>query len=151
LRLWDPNSKARKVFQGSRWFDPDPRFVVKAKYVLNPIGTTIPITNVLGDVEPTPNPGYVEFNFRGAACKLQAIAQGDGLFFNFKDFTSGKETYPAGRFLDADGPKDGFVTLDFNRATNPPCAFTAFATCPLPPAGNLIKYRMTAGEMTHHP
>ncbi len=151
IRLWDPNAKARRAFQGCRWFDPNSNFVVKAKYVLNPVGTTLTITNVLGDTEPTPNPGYVEFKLNGATCKLQAIAEGDGLFFNFKDLTSGMETYPAGRFLNSDGPRDGFVTMDFNQAVNPPCAFTAFATCPLPPAGNLIKVRVTAGEMTLHP
>ncbi len=124
---------------------------MKARYVTHKAGTTIPITNVLGDTAPAPNPGYVEFRFHGQTCRLEAIDEGDTLFFNFQDGTSGKETYPAGRFLNTPLPKDGFVTLDFNRAVNPPCAYTAFATCPLPPKGNVLKVRMTAGEKTHHP
>ena len=68
------------------------------------------------------------------------------LFYIFRDLTTGKETYPAGRFLYSDGPKDGHVVLDFNKAYNPPCAFTEFATCPLPPKENRLAVRIEAGE-----
>jgi uncharacterized protein (DUF1684 family) len=151
LRLWDPNSKARKNFEGCKWFAPDPALVVRAKFVPHVPARTIPILNVLGDTEPSPNPGYVEFVLKGRKYRLEAIEEGNELFFNFKDQTSGHETYPAGRFLNTEGPKNGFVTLDFNRAVNPPCAFTAFATCPLPPKGNTLKVKILAGELSHHP
>ncbi len=150
LRMWDPNSRARKEFKGRHWFAPDGAFVIKARFVPHKKGKMIPILNVLGDTEPSPNPGYVEFRLKGKACRLEAIAEGDELFFNFQDATSGKETYAAGRFLNTEGPKNGFVTLDFNRAVNPPCAFTAFATCPLPPKGNVLKVRIAAGELKQH-
>lgn len=151
LRLWDPQAKGLFEFKGCKWFAPSEKWVVKAKFFPHPAGTTLPITNVLGDTAPSPNPGYVEFTIGGKKCRLEAEGGGDALFFNFQDSTSGKETYPAGRFLDAPGPKDGYVTLDFNKATNPPCAFTAFATCPLPPKGNSLPVRVTAGELAHHP
>jgi uncharacterized protein (DUF1684 family) len=72
------------------------------------------------------------------------------LFFIFRDRTSGKQTYPAGRFLYAEPAKDGRVVLDFNRAQNPPCAFTAFATCPLPPKGNALAVAVASGEKNPH-
>lgn len=150
LRLWDPNAKTRREFKGCHWFPASEKWVVQAKWTPHPIGTTLPITNVLGDTTPTPNPGSVEFTIGGKDCHLEALEGGDGLFFIFKDGTSGKESYDAGRFLDTPGPKNGVVTMDFNKATNPPCAFTAFATCPLPPKGNKIPVRIEAGEQSHH-
>jgi uncharacterized protein (DUF1684 family) len=150
FRLWDPNATNRLNFKGCQWFAPDPLMVIKARFVAHKAGQTVPITNVLGDTEPQPNPGYVEFRLQGQACRLEAVGEGDSLFFNFKDGTSGKESYAAGRFLYSDGPKDGFVVLDFNRAVNPPCAYTDFATCPLPPKGNVLKVRVAAGEKAFH-
>jgi uncharacterized protein len=82
---------------------------------------------------------------------LEAEDAGDMLFLNFQDKTSGKFTYPAGRFLDVPKPdKDGNVMIDFNKATCPPCAYTDFATCPLPPAGNRLEVDITAGEKKYH-
>lgn len=151
IRLWDPNCKGRTEFKGCKWFAPDPAYVVKAKWVPHNPVRTIPILNILGDTEQSSNPGYVEFTLGGATHRLEAIGEGNELFFNFKDATSGKETYGAGRFMYADLPKDGIVTLDFNKAYNPPCAFTNFATCPLPPKGNALKAKISAGELVHHP
>jgi uncharacterized protein (DUF1684 family) len=68
------------------------------------------------------------------------------LFFIFRDQTSGKETYGAGRFLYSALPREGTVVLDFNKAYNPPCAFTPYATCPLPPKENRLAVRVEAGE-----
>jgi uncharacterized protein len=67
----------------------------------------------------------------------------------FRDLTAGKETYPAGRFLYADMPRNGSVVLDFNKAYNPPCAFTPYATCPLPPPQNRMRVRIEAGELKY--
>ena len=87
-----------------------------------------------------PSPGYAEFAIGGKAVRLDGVLEdphAEELFFILRDQTSGKETYPAGRFLYADLPKSGKVVLDFNKSYNPPCAFTAYATCPLPPPAEL--------------
>ena len=93
------------------------------------------------------SPGTVEFQLDGQSFALEAYASGDEMFFVFGDQTSGKETYPAGRFLYADLPPDGETTvLDFNRAYNPPCAFNDFATCPVAAPQNRLAARIEAGE-----
>ena len=150
IRIYDTNNKPRKEFTGEKWFDIDPAYCIKAKYTAYDKPREMPITNVLGDTAPVSNPGFVEFTWKGKKCRLEAQDACPGLFFNFKDLTSGKSTYPAGRFLDAPKPVDGYVTVDFNRATNPPCAFTDFATCPLPPKANSLPVEIKAGEMTYH-
>ncbi len=150
FRLWDPNCATKKEFKGCHWFPVSKEYVIRAKFTAHKPGTMVPITNVLGDTTPNPNSGYVEFTIKGKKCRLEAIDQGGGLFFNFQDATSGKETYAAGRFLNTEGPKDGFVTLDFNHAINPPCAYTKFATCPLPPKGNSLSVAIPAGEKKQH-
>jgi uncharacterized protein (DUF1684 family) len=101
---------------------------------------------VLGDVEETPIAGYAVFTHQGKTYRLEAMTEDDSLFFVFGDQTNQDSSYPAGRFLVAAPAKDGQVVLDFNRAYNPPCAFTRFATCPLPPRGNRLPLRVEAGE-----
>jgi uncharacterized protein (DUF1684 family) len=95
------------------------------------------------------SPGYVEFEHAGQTYKLLAVEQGKSLFFVIRDKTSGKTTYAAARFLHTDAPKDGLVTLDFNKLENPPCAFTPYATCPLPPPQNRLPIAIEAGEMKY--
>ena len=95
------------------------------------------------------SPGYAEFRIDGHDLKLYPVLEEPGakeLFYIFRDQTSGRETYGAGRFLYGPLPANGTVTIDFNRAYNPPCAFTAFATCPLPPKENRLPVRIEAGE-----
>lgn len=151
IRLKDRNSKARREFQGLRWFPPDPAYRVSATFVSYKEPTRIPIPNVLGEVEQLPSPGYVVFQLAGQTYRLHPVAESGGrLFFIFRDLTSGKETYPSGRFLYAEAPRDGKVTLDFNRAENPPCAFTPYATCPLPPRRNRLPIAIRAGELNYH-
>ena len=99
-----------------------------------------------------PSPGYAEFNVGGKLVRLDGVLetpQSTQLWFILRDQTSGKETYPAGRFLYADLPKAGKVVLDFNKSYNPPCAFTAYATCPLPPPQNWMPVRIEAGELNY--
>jgi uncharacterized protein (DUF1684 family) len=91
----------------------------------------------------------VEFTLKGQQCRLDPVSAGDVLFFIFRDQTAGKETYPSGRFLYTDLPQNGEVLLDFNKAVNPPCAFTPYATCPLPPAQNHLPVRIEAGELRY--
>ncbi len=147
IRMRDPDRQARKDFKGMRWFPLDRSYQINADFKPYDKPRQIPITNVLGDIRMATSPGYVEFKVSGKVCRLEAESTDDGLFFNFTDKTTGKATYSAGRFLDAPKPVDGHVLLDFNQATCPPCAFTPFATCPLPPSGNHLKVAIMAGEM----
>jgi uncharacterized protein (DUF1684 family) len=101
----------------------------------------------LGDVETSRSPGFAVFEHNADPVTLVASSgDEDGLSFAFRDATTGQGTYPAGRYLDALPPQQGKVVLDFNFAYNPPCAFTAFATCSLPPAENHLRIPVTAGE-----
>jgi uncharacterized protein (DUF1684 family) len=146
IRLRDPDAPARREFRGTKWFPPNPAWRVKAKWVAYPQPKKIPITNILGMTDNENSPGYAEWRRGGRLLRLEPITEGNQLFFIFRDQTSGKTTYPPGRFLDADAPKNGQVILDFNQAYNPPCAFTPFATCPLPPRQNHLRIAIDAGE-----
>jgi uncharacterized protein len=150
LRVYDSESPARKSFRGRQWFAPDPAYKLTAEFHPYPAGKTLAITNVLGDTEPVPCPGYVTFPLEGKLCRLEAQSTPSGLFFNLHDLTSGKSTYPAGRFLETEKPAHGKVVIDFNKAVNPPCAFTEFATCPLPPQANYLKIALPVGEKSTH-
>ncbi len=105
--------------------------------------------NVLGTVEEMNSPGTLVFQVNGQEYRLDPVLESDSgpFFVIFCDQTNRDESYGAGRFLYVDPPtKDGRVVLDFNRAYNPPCAFSPYATCPLPPAQNRLKLRVEAGE-----
>jgi uncharacterized protein (DUF1684 family) len=104
---------------------------------------------MIGEKEESMSPGYAEFTLNGKQFKLQPSQEETSLFFVFRDKTAGKTTYPAARFLYADMPKDGKVILDFNKAYNPPCAFTPYATCPLPSKENRLPVAVEAGEMMY--
>jgi uncharacterized protein (DUF1684 family) len=150
IRARDRRSPARESFGGRRWFPIDESYRVAATFVPHESATTIPILNVLGTTEQRHSPGALVFQLGGQLHRLDALVEGDELFIIFRDQTSGEATYPAGRFLKAAMPKDGRVTLDFNRAYSPPCAFTEFATCPLPPPQNRLPIRVEAGELYEH-
>ncbi|MBW8313102.1 MAG: DUF1684 domain-containing protein [Rhizobium sp.] len=148
LRVRNAMARTRTSFPGIDYFDIDPGFRFEARFEAHPPGKTIDIVNMLGMVEPMPNPGRVLFEKDGAQYSLEALDEGDGqLFFVFADRTSGHQTYAASRFLYAQpaGP-DGKVVLDFNRAYNPPCAYTPFSTCPMPPPENRLDLAVAAGE-----
>jgi len=147
IRLKDPDSQYRREFHGIEYFPADERYRVTARFVAE--RRTIPILNILGQTEPSECPGYAVFRLNGQELRLYPILEEPGaqkLFFIFRDQTAGKETYGAGRFLYSGLPKDGKVVLDFNQAYNPPCAFTDYATCPLPPEENRLPVRIEAGE-----
>lgn len=149
IRLWDNQNPARLNFHGTQWFPVKESYRVTAQFTSYPQPNMIPILNILGDTEPTPSPGFATFELAGRKYRLEPVLEGDQLFFMFKDVTSGKETYPAGRFLYSALPADGKVILDFNQAHNPPCAFTPYATCPLPPKQNQLPVALEAGELYH--
>jgi uncharacterized protein (DUF1684 family) len=148
LRVRDALAPTRTAFTGIDIFPVDEQWRFKAKFTPHPPGQTIDIVNVLSMVEPMANPGTLTFEKDGKSFTLEAIDEGDGQYFIvFADGTSGHESYPAARFVYADpaGP-DGTTILDFNKAYNPPCAFTAFSTCPTPPLSNRLPIRIEAGE-----
>ncbi|MEZ4870391.1 MAG: DUF1684 domain-containing protein [Caldilineaceae bacterium] len=149
LRLFDTTAPARQNFPGLRWYAIDPALRITANFTPYPSAQRLLITNVLGDTSEQESPGYATFTWQGQNCSLVAEGRGAKLFFNFRDLTNQATTYPAGRFLYTDAPQEGKVTLDFNQATNPFCAYTAFATCPLPPAANKLPVRIEAGEMRY--
>jgi uncharacterized protein (DUF1684 family) len=146
IRVRDPESEARRHFHGLESFPISEQYRITAQWVAEP--RDIPILNVIGQTSPSPSPGYAVFHLHGRELKLRPIIEEPGakeLFYIFRDQTAGKETYGAGRFFYSDMPHDGKVVLDFNKAYNPPCAFTPYATCPLPPE-NRLAVRIEAGE-----
>lgn len=149
IRLRDLQSAMRREFSGLHWFPIRANHRIAAKFVSYPKPQTLAVPNILGAVEQQPTPGYAEFTLGGRVHRLHPVLEGDQLFFIFKDQTSGRTTYGAGRFLYAALPKDGKVTLDFNKAYNPPCAYTPYATCPLPPKQNRLLVKVEAGEMNY--
>ena len=109
------------------------------------------VPDILGKVNEEEAYGFAEFEINGKTHRLYPSGGPDKLFFVFKDATNGKETYSASRFLYTDGPKNGKVVLDFNKAYNPPCAFTKYATCPRAPKKNILKVAIRAGEKKPSP
>jgi uncharacterized protein len=148
LRVKDPDAPKRREFHGIPTYVADPRWRIEARWEPAPPGNSIPVPNVLGTVDKMAAPGTAIFSVDGQEFRLAAVLEeGEtNLFFVFADATNRTETYGAGRFLYAQPPKAGRVVLDFNRAYNPPCAFSPYATCPLPPKQNRLSIPITAGE-----
>lgn len=153
LRLRHADAQTRLGFSGLQYWPLAAAWRIEGRFVAHPAGRTLPVVDITGTSTDTPNPGMVEFDRDGSTYALQALAgEGGGLFLVFADRTSGHGSYPAGRFLDAPAPDaSGNVMLDFNRAYNPPCAFTAYATCPLPPPENRLDLAIAAGEKNYTP
>ena len=147
LRVRDSQAPTRTGFAGLEYFPFNPDWRIEARWQAHQPGKALLIANVLGELIEEPNPGWAEFEFEGREFGLEAVDSGDQLFFILADRTSGRETYGLGRFLYSDLPEDGKVILDFNRAYNPPCAFTEYSTCPLPPPENRLDVRIEAGEL----
>ena len=148
IRLKDLDSDAVKNYKGPVFFPQDPAYRVTAVWLPSDGKKSVDVPNVLGDVTHTPIPGTVEFTVKGQKLQLTPLG-GDpakSLFFVFNDLTAKTDTYPGGRFLDTDPVANGKVVLDFNRAYNPPCAVTPYATCPLAPKENRLQVAIPAGE-----
>ena len=153
IRMKDQDSARRRGFKGLRWYPVRERFRLAARWVPYATPKNIEIASITGQVDAMPSPGYAEFELGGRTLRLEPVLEEPGatqLFFIFKDQTAPKETYGAGRFLYAAPPADGKVELDFNKAYSPPCAFTPYATCPLPPKQNRLPVRIEAGELDPH-
>jgi uncharacterized protein (DUF1684 family) len=152
VRVKDSANPERKAFRGIVSFPVSSAWRVAARFEPYPAGRTIPIPNVLGNVTREPSPGALVFSIGSREYRLDAVEeQGeDDLFLIFGDGTNGTTTYGAGRFLYAPRPgPDGRTVVDFNKAYNPPCAFTPFATCPLPPPQNRLPIAVEAGEKSY--
>jgi len=152
IRLKDLQNPALRNFSSLQFYPIDTAYRVTAVWVPSDGKRTVDVPNVLGDVSHETVPGEVQFTLNGKALKLTALG-GDaakGLFFVFSDATSKTDTYPAGRFLEADAVQDGKVVLDFNQAYNPPCAVTPYATCPIAPKENRLAVAIPAGEKFDH-
>jgi uncharacterized protein (DUF1684 family) len=149
LRIKDSDAPTRKNFLGIDYFDIDPSWRIEAKWEAYNPPHEVEEPNILGKVDKVVVPGAAVFERDGKTYRLEPVIETPGdtnLFLVFADKTSGHETYGAARFLYTEAPKDGKVILDFNTAYNPPCAFTPFATCPLPTSQNRMNLRVTAGE-----
>lgn len=157
MRVKDANSPARSTFHGLRWYDPDPRLRITAQWTPLRPAKIEKIPTVLGTTLDLPSPGFAEFMLDGKTYRLHPVIEaGDEreLFFILRDQTSETTTYNIGRYLHSDLPdrgveEPGKVVLDFNLLYNPPCAYTTFATCPLPPEENRLPVTIPAGEQRY--
>ncbi len=159
LRVRDANAPTRLGFHGLDWYPPDPKLTITARWIPAGAAGTLSIPNVLGQVSEEATPGMAEFTLYGQTIRLFPIVEDphdpQPLFFIFRDATSKTSTYGAGRFLYAANPSNGLgrpgtILLDFNKAQNPPCAYTPYATCPLPPQQNRLTIPIPAGEKRYH-
>jgi uncharacterized protein (DUF1684 family) len=152
LRVKDPQAPSLKQFHGLRWYPPDPRLRIQARWIPDSPQHVMHVTNQIGQTTPVSVPGHVEFELDGAKQTLWPLeAEKDGLWFVFRDQSYLQTTYGGGRFLTTDVPSKGLdqpgtVILDFNQAVNPPCAYSPFATCPLASPENRLRVAVPAGE-----
>ena len=158
LRIKDPQAPTRTGFHGLKWYAPDAAYRVRAKWIPYSPPKTLDIPTVLGTTTHMPAPGAAEFTINGQTVRLEPVLEDPKdteLFFIMRDATSKTTTYGSGRFLYSALPDHGVgqpgeLVLDFNRAINPPCAFTPYATCPLPPPQNRLTMAIPAGEKRYH-
>lgn len=153
LRVKDSAAHRRTQFRGLDYFPIDPKWRIEARWEPFEKSRLVPITTMLGQTAPEPVPGKAVFVRDGKTYELLPIDEGRDvpLFFVISDTTSGKETYGGCRFIYVPWPKEGAkeIVLDFNLAENPPCAFTPFSTCPLPPKENRLPFAVDAGEKNY--
>lgn len=157
IRVRDAESAARREFKGLRYFPYDPRWRLEGRFVPSKQRRTLRVPDVTGAFQEFACPGEVVFTQDGIERRLSVAIEPDvpDFFIMFHDETAGLSTYPAGRFLYVTPPTSGDrVIIDFNRAYTPPCGFTRFATCPLPPQENWLPIAIRAGELppadAHH-
>jgi hypothetical protein len=158
LRVKDLDAPTRTSFHGLKWYDPDASYRIHAQWIPYNPPRILDIPTVLGTTTHMSAPGAVEFTLDGKVVRLDPVLEdpkSTELFFIMRDATSKTTTYGAGRFLYSDLPDHGVnqpgeVWLDFNMLVNPPCAFTAYATCPLPPPQNRLTVPIPVGERRYH-
>jgi uncharacterized protein (DUF1684 family) len=154
LRIKDAGSPTRSGFHGLNWYAPDPHYRVEAHWIPYTSPHIEKIPTVLGTTLDLPSPGIAVFTLDGMPLRLEPVIEdpeGKTLFFILRDQTRYETTYPAARYLHTGLPDHGLdqpgrLSLDFNRLENPPCAYTPYATCPLPPVFNRLLVPLQAGE-----
>ncbi len=154
LRIKDSQAKTLLNFKGVDNYAINTAWRIEGRLVLAAEGEGIEIANVLGQISESPVFGTFEFDMNGKTLSLLGLGSegSEDIWFIFADRTNGHGSYGAGRFLYSEGmPKNGRLTVDFNKAYNPPCAFNAYSTCPLPPKQNRLDLFVTAGEKEFHP
>jgi uncharacterized protein len=154
VRVKDSQSPARREFHGLDYFPIDPSWRLTARFEPYDPPRSISVPNVLGHDDSEKSPGALVFERGGQTYRLDPVLERGETehFVIFADSTNGKETYGAGRFLYVQPPVNGTTIIDFNKSYNPPCVFTDYATCPLPPPQNRLKVRIEAGEKEYgHP
>jgi hypothetical protein len=151
LRAWDLNAPAARDFSGLRYFPVDPTFRITAQFITFPQPQILQVEDMIGTRYESKFIGRATFNLYGETCSLIAEEDDEALLFSFTDLTKTDATYPGGRFFTTPLPENGKVVLDFNLANNWPCAYTSYATCPLPPSENHLKVRIEAGEKRYSP
>ena len=158
LRVKDLQAPTRVAFHGLRWYAPNANYRVHARWIPYNPPKVLDIPTVLGTTTHMPAPGVAEFTLTGKTYRLEPVLEDPALaklFFILRDTTSASTTYGACRFLYTGFPtngldKPGELVLDFNRLENPPCAYTPFSTCPLPPQGNRLPIPLPVGERRYH-
>jgi len=153
LRIRDRQAPVRMAFKGMPVYEIDPSWRIDGRFIPAEPGATVEVADVLGHINPSPLLGAFEFERDGQTHRLLGIGTDESttVQFLFADMTSGRETYGAGRFVYSDGmPGNGRLVVDFNKAYNPPCAFTEYSTCPLPLAENRLRLAVRAGEKKYH-
>jgi hypothetical protein len=159
LRIKDAEASTRTGFKGLHWYEPNLRYAVEARWLPSNPPRMLKIPTVIGTTLDLPSPGVAEFTLGGKTLRLEPVLEDphdDTLFYILRDTTSQTKTYQAGRFLRSGFPdhgldKPGTVILDFNQLFNPPCAYTPYATCPLPPEHNRLPVAIEAGEQRYTP
>jgi uncharacterized protein (DUF1684 family) len=149
VRVKDSASPARRAFAGSRWFAIDPAYRAVARLVPRAGTTKMIVPDATGGRQELVSPGTLELTLLGKPVRLDPVLDGDDdddQMIVFRDLTSGRQTYGGGRFVRARRQPDGTFVVDFNRAYAPPCAFTPYATCPLPPPQNRLTIAVPAGQ-----
>ncbi len=142
-----PDFHVREDYRGTPTYPPALQWVVTGRFLPHPAPVSVDVGTTIDGLSNTyESPGAVTFEIEGDTFELTAFDEDDELLFLFADGTSGVTTYGGGRELVAPLPDSGLVVLDFNRARNLPCAYTPFATCPLPPAQNRLPLAIEAGE-----
>lgn len=151
LRVKHADAAARRDFTHLDYWPADPGWRITARFVPHDVNKTIPIVDITGMTTEQANAGALEFERDGRTWRLEALGEpGRPMQIIFADRTSGRGSYAAGRYIDVEPVNGkGEVVLDFNRAYNPPCAFTPFATCPLPPPENRLDMPVEAGEKAY--
>lgn len=150
IRVWDKQSKLRKEFTGFKQYPVNPKYRIEAQYTPYDTPKLVSIQDVIEIYHEVPVQGYVTFEWDGVEHRMEAMVdEEEYMRLDFRDETNGDTTYIGGRFLVVEMPEEGKVVIDFNRAYNPPCAYTDYATCPLPPLENRLPIRIEAGEKAY--